>query len=258
MLEKETQNQAEETNPDESDTPITPEEPENPSPVEPGNPEEPDEPSEPDTPTPPPEKPEPKYLYQTIDNFYDRVRSSLGIGNAITDEEIDLFENAPMAELKMVKRVPEYYFLNDEKYMLFESCIVYATCYALCPVVASRRITKQKDPSLEIQFATSTEEKPCERFAALIEDLLLEINETEVDFFVGFQTTPPSNPECCRWIPKVHSIIIKENESEPAEGTNDHSLLINRDLEDQHPIEAISGLDDITESEIQRIWNSIN
>lgn len=248
MLNEETKNGIEETNP---------EEPNNPPPVDPENPEKPDKPSEPDNP-PEEETQPPKYLYQTIENFYDRVRSLLGIGNSITDEEIDLFENAPMAELKMVKRVPKYYFLDDEKYMLFESCIVYATCYALCPVVATRRITKQKDPSLEIQFATSTEAKPCERFAALIEELLLEINETEVDFFVGFQTTPQSKSECCRWIPKVHGIIIKENNSEPADGTNDHSLLINRDLEDQHPIEAISGLDDITESEVLRIWNSIN
>ncbi len=41
------------------------------------------------------------------------------------------------------------------------------------------------------------------------------------------------------------------NPSEPIEGTSDYSKLINRDLPDQHPIEAITGLEN--ELDIRRI-----
>ena len=37
----------------------------------------------------------------------------------------------------------------------------------------------------------------------------------------------------------------------------DHATLINREEKDQHPIEAISGLDEFTNLEILNLWNSI-
>lgn len=38
-------------------------------------------------------------------------------------------------------------------------------------------------------------------------------------------------------------------------GTNDHTQLINRDAENQHPVEAISGLQEIPNTEVLRMWN---
>lgn len=38
-------------------------------------------------------------------------------------------------------------------------------------------------------------------------------------------------------------------------GTTDHRYLINRDAEGQHPIEAISGLDEIPNKRVLEIWN---
>lgn len=41
----------------------------------------------------------------------------------------------------------------------------------------------------------------------------------------------------------------------PASGTTDHRKLTNRDAEDQHPIEAISGLEEISNKRVLEIWN---
>lgn len=141
------------------------------------------------------------YFYQNIPNFYNRVRSALNVGTAISDEEIDYFENAPMAERKIKQRVPDYENLTADKLPLFETCIIYMTCYALCPIVSSRRIARQKDPSLEIEFASgANNEKPCERFLALVDDLISQINEEEIETFFGFKVTPASPcafKSCC-------------------------------------------------------------
>ena len=41
----------------------------------------------------------------------------------------------------------------------------------------------------------------------------------------------------------------------PGGGVSDHRLLTHRDAEDQHPIEAISGLEEISNLEVLKIWN---
>ena len=41
----------------------------------------------------------------------------------------------------------------------------------------------------------------------------------------------------------------------PGGGVSDHRLLTHRDTEDQHPIEAISGLEEISNLEVLKIWN---
>ena len=38
-------------------------------------------------------------------------------------------------------------------------------------------------------------------------------------------------------------------------GTSDHRVLSHRDAEDQHPIEAISGLEEISNRRVLEIWN---
>lgn len=133
------------------------------------------------------------WIYQTIPNFYDRVRNSLNVGSLMDNDTIDFPENAPMAEMRIKKRLPEYESLKGEKRMLFETCIVYMTCYALCPLASSMRITRQKDPSLELEFANSaSSEQPCDRFLWMIDDLINQINDEESPSFFGFRVTKGS------------------------------------------------------------------
>lgn len=188
----------------------------NETPVDPpiADPDNPDTPTNPEEPIEP--EPEPTYIYQTINNFYDRVRGALGAGLSITDDMIDLYEYAPYAELQIVKRVPNFCCLSDIKYALFETCIVYMTCYALCPIASQMRIRRQKDPSLELEFAEATNSGNCNRFLELIDDIITcQINEEERrPLFVGFKVTKstPSIPNalgenscCCRhWFPPIY------------------------------------------------------
>lgn len=143
--------------------------------------------------------------YKSIPDFYNRVRSSLN-GNMISNETIDFFENAPMAELRMKQRVPNWEELDDTNTLLFQTCIVYMTCYALCPVASSMRISRQKDPSLEIEFSTTKQDNPCDRFLAMIDDLTSLITDEEPHNLFGFKVTHGSGYACAKpcW-PYVHS-----------------------------------------------------
>lgn len=143
--------------------------------------------------------------YKDIPDFYNRVRSSLN-GNMISDETIDFFENAPMAELRMKQRVPNWEELEDTNALLFQTCIVYMTCYALCPMASSMRISRQKDPSLEIEFSTAQQDNPCDRFLAMIDDLVSLITGEEPQNLFGFKVTHGSGYACAKpcW-PYVHS-----------------------------------------------------
>ncbi len=140
----------------------------------------------------------PNWEYKNIPDFYNRVRGALNVGNVLTDITIDYFENAPRAEMAIKKRVPQWQDLDTEKRLLFETCIIYQTCYILCPQFSSNRITKMKDPSLEINYSTSANEKPCARFAELVDDLIAQINDEEQPpFFFGFEVTPSTRSGCC-------------------------------------------------------------
>lgn len=140
---------------------------------------------------------ESKYYYKNIEKFYDRVRSSLNTnGINITDELIDLPENAPMAELRLKSRVPTWDSLDGEKQFLFDSAMVYMTCYMLCSVAYSKSVTEQTTPSLTLKYSTNANQKPCERFIALVDDLVAEINGEEITNFLGFKVTAGSRG-CC-------------------------------------------------------------
>lgn len=165
----------------------------------------PTEPENPDVPTPddpnvPVEPSGPEFYYQTIPNFYDRVRSALNVGNMISDSVIDYFENAPLAEMKMMQRVPNWKELDEMQTFLFQTCIIYMTCYALCPLASSMRISRQKDPSLEIEFATSSQQQknPCDRFLALVDDLVSQITGEDAPLAFGFKVTEGSGCRQCK------------------------------------------------------------
>lgn len=174
----------------------------------------------------PEETPQPKdeltYEYINIPDFYDRVRGALNVGNTLSDTTIDYFENAPLAEMKIKQRVPKWKELDDFKRLLFETCIIYMTCYALCPTISDNRMTKYKDTSLEVNYAVGTNDKsPCARFAELVDDLIRQINDEEeqAPFFTGFMVTPSKRPFCgCCWKhPHIFPQEPPKEEPEPEE-----------------------------------------
>lgn len=143
------------------------------------------------------------YIYTRIPDFYDRVRGALGVSeNAFTDDYIDYPENAPLAELRMKSKVPQWAELDGTKRELFESCILYATCYGMFPVAKSKRTTKQSTPTLTIEFSDSQDDDLGKYFMDLVDDLLAEINGVQHEYFFGFAVTkkyPDYDEGCCRW-----------------------------------------------------------
>lgn len=161
--------------------------------------------------------------YQNIPDFYNRVRSALNVGNNISDRIIDYFENAPRAEIAIKNRVPNWQELDDTKKLMFDTCVVYQTCYALCPMVSANNITKMKDPSLEINYSANTKDKPCERFLALVDDLIAAINDEELaPSFFGFEVTPSIMRKCRRvWTyPHILPVCRCEKDKEEELDTN--------------------------------------
>ncbi len=147
-----------------------------------------------------PAEPNP-WNYTEIPNFYDRVRSSLNASTGIiSNEVIDYFENAPMAENKMRQRVPIWRDLDEFKTQLFQTCIIYMTCYQLCPLVSSYgKVTEQSTPSLTLKYSTSaTNNNSCERFLSLIDDIVSQITEEEPKSFFGFKVTKEYPEFGCR------------------------------------------------------------
>lgn len=184
---------------------VDPEEPSNPTdPSDPENPDNPDGPDNPENPDNPDESPggdywKKNFTYPGIPNFYDRVRLSLGsAASGITDEQIDYPEYAPSAENAMRSRVPGWEELDEFNSSLYQTGIVYMTCYSLCFVVnSSGRVVSQKTPALEIKFGSvNLPERPCDRYLMLVDDIVSKINGEERHAMLGFEVTPSPAP-CC-------------------------------------------------------------
>lgn len=137
------------------------------------------------------------YFYKSIENFYDRVRSCLNAGT-LSDEVIDFFENAPLAEEIIKSLIPNYAELEENERLLFETCVVFQTCYALCPMVSQRQIARQKDPSLEIEFFNKSGDFGCDRFLTMIDDLLGLITGEEPSAFYALRVTRPHRHLHCK------------------------------------------------------------
>lgn len=139
-----------------------------------------------------------EWYYSNIANFYTRVRTALNVGQTISNATIDYFENAPMAEITIKERVPKWESLDTLQRALFDTCIVYMTCHNLCPLVNANKMTKMKDPSLEITYSANTDKADCARFINLVDDLVAKLNgDKPRPLFWGFKVTPPSPPFCC-------------------------------------------------------------
>lgn len=134
-----------------------------------------------------------EYTYKSITLFYERVRTSLNVGiTSISNDMIDFFEYAPMAEIKIKGMVPKWEELDELKTQMFYTCIVYQTCAALCPVASSRQEIEQTTPSLTLKFASPKNDKPCEMFYAKIDELLSEILEDEFEQSTRFMVSEPT------------------------------------------------------------------
>lgn len=137
---------------------------------------------------------ETNYFYKSIENFYDRVRSCLNVKqSAFPDEEIDFPENAPTAERKMKLRVSDWEALEGESLELFKTCIVYMTCYALCPLSQARKVSQQSTPNLTLKYSdTSSTSMNCDYFLSLVDGLVSEITGEKMKPFFGFEVTTKS------------------------------------------------------------------
>ena len=92
--------------------------------------------------------------YADIANFYDRVRSALGLVSAtdIANDAMDYPEKAPMAERSIKSRVTGWATLTEAQFVIFESCIVLQTAVYFREY-ASKLVRKmQKSPTLQIEY----------------------------------------------------------------------------------------------------------
>lgn len=135
------------------------------------------------------------FTYKDIPDFAQRVSSCMGQATLIvSQEELDYPEHAPLAEYRVKKLIPDWRELDDEKFKLFQSCIIFMTCYIMCPIVNSRRVSKQTTPSLTLQYAdAATQATPCDHYLDLLNDLMEEITGEETDSFYGFRVTQSSD-----------------------------------------------------------------
>lgn len=136
--------------------------------------------------------------YKDIISFYDRVRMLLNnVSNvSLTDDMIDYYEKAPSAELYVKKRVPNWQELDDTKFKMFESAIVYLTAsynqnYAMSKVAKKRQL-----PTMTIEYtADQINMTPNGTFSLkeIADGLINEINGIPDDNLmtvIGFRVTP--------------------------------------------------------------------
>ena len=133
------------------------------------------------------------WQYRDILNFYQRVASCMGVGS-VDMEMIDYPENAPTAERRVKQIITDWMTINEDKFALFESCVIFMTCYLICPVLRmSGRVQQQTTPSLSLKYFEGTDMVPCDHYLELMNDLASEIEEEEVKSFLGFRVTKSSD-----------------------------------------------------------------
>lgn len=133
------------------------------------------------------------WSYKNIDNFYDRVRMSLNATSQTTvpDEYIDYPEKAPFAESTIKTRVPMWSELDDNKFAIFESIIVYQTASLFQNLVVSKSVKKKQIPTITLEYNESTSFGSAGMSLSDIIDLLVsELNgDNAGSNFFGFLVT---------------------------------------------------------------------
>ena len=137
--------------------------------------------------------------YADIANFYDRVRSALGLVSAtdIANSSMDYPEKAPMAERSIKSRVNDWATLTEAQFVIFESCIVLQTAVYFREY-ASKLIRKmQKSPTLQIEYNEKASVSG-QSFESMIDTLIADILGTSGGTVEAFRVT--STPRKTGWI----------------------------------------------------------
>ena len=113
---------------------------------------------------------EPKIVEE---GYIDKVRNLLSVKESeLPDEAVSSKMIIGMAELAVIKRVPNFAIVEEERKMELEAAVMYYACYLLCPTIANR--IKNKVGTIDVRWekAKVDWEEAAERFLALFEDLM--------------------------------------------------------------------------------------
>lgn len=134
-----------------------------------------------------------RWSYKDIVEFYDRVRMALSAVSSQTlpDSYMDLPEKAPFAERYIKSRVPQWKDLDEEKFAIFESIIVYQTATMFQSLVSNKHIRKKSIPTISLQYSDNIDNLISGMsLKDMIEWLLSEINGIETGSgYIGFKVT---------------------------------------------------------------------
>ena len=122
-------------------------------------------------------------MYKILqEGFEDSVRTRLGVKKSeLPDEDIRDKFIAGLAETVVIKRVPDYESITDEKDQMFlESAVNYYICYLLAPTMPNK--IKYKVSTIEVKWEKlkTDWEKRAEEFLALYEEALSQIESVPV------------------------------------------------------------------------------
>lgn len=136
------------------------------------------------------------WTYKDISDFYNRVRMALGAVSetVLPDDYIDYPEKAKFAESAIKTRVPSWKDLNDEKFLIFESVIVYQTASLFQSLVASKYVKKKQIPTITLEYSESMKFDINDMSLSDVIDMLVaELNGDSVgSSFIGFRVTKGS------------------------------------------------------------------
>lgn len=122
-------------------------------------------------------------MYKILkEGFEDSVRTRLGVKKSeLSDEDIRDKFIAELAETVVIKRVPDYASITDEKDQMFlESAVNYYICYLLAPTMPNRIKYKVSTIDLKWEKLKTDWEKRAEEFLNAYEDALSQIETVEV------------------------------------------------------------------------------
>lgn len=156
-------------------------------------PTDPDNPEQPETPPDEPEEPNrDNWTYKDIFDFYERVRLALNAVSSVTlpDKYMDYPEKAPFAEAYTKSRVPKWKELDESKFAIFESIIVYKTASLFQSLVSNKRIKKKAIPTITLEYFDNDGTMDI-GLDDWIEYLFGKLNEDEetTASFIGFRVT---------------------------------------------------------------------
>ena len=94
------------------------------------------------------------WTYKDIYNFSNRVRSVLNNASPtlVSDESIDYPEKAPTAEFMVESKVPNWKELDEAKFKIFETAIVYMTASFFENYVLSKSARRKELPSMTLEY----------------------------------------------------------------------------------------------------------